>query len=215
MYIPKHFEEPRIDVLQTLIRDYPLATLVTLSADGLNANHIPLHWVEEGGSPYGSLRGHIARSNPLWSDFDPHSEVLAVFQSENAYISPSWYATKQQTGKVVPTWNYAAVHAYGKLTIIDDSAWIRRQLEVMTLESEAEFPEPWSVADAPADFTERLITQIIGIEISVTRLQGKWKVSQNQPPENQSSVIEALRKFDQPAMANLVAEAAPSPESNQ
>ena len=210
MYIPKHFEQPRIDVMQTLIRDYPLATLVTLSAEGLNANHIPLHWVEEGGSPYGSLRGHIAHSNPLWTDFDPQTEVLAVFQAENAYISPSWYASKPQTGKVVPTWNYAAVHAYGTLRVIDDPVWIRRQLESMTQEFEAGFPEPWSVSDAPADFTERLITQIIGIEISVTRLQGKWKVSQNQPPENQSSVIKALSESGQPAMANLVADASKS-----
>lgn len=207
MYIPKHFEESRIDVMQTLIHDYPLATLVTLSADGLNANHIPLHLTDDG-SPYGSLRGHIARSNPIWTDFDQQTEVLAVFQSENAYISPCWYATKQQTGKVVPTWNYAAVHAYGKLRIIDDPAWIRGQLEAMTEEFETGFPEPWSVADAPGDFTERLITQIIGIEISVTRLEGKWKVSQNQSPENQNSLIEALRKSGQTAMADLVAESA-------
>ena len=208
MYIPKHFDEPRIEVMQALMRDYPLTTLVTLSASGLNANHIPLHWVEEDGSSYGSLRGHIARSNPLWTDFDPQTEVLAVFQAENAYISPSWYAIKPQTGKVVPTWNYAAVHAYGKLRIIDDPAWIRRQLEKMTDEFEAGFPEPWSVADASADFTERLITQIIGIEISVTRLQGKWKVSQNQSPENRNSVIEALRESGQAGMANMVADAA-------
>ncbi|WAR46082.1 FMN-binding negative transcriptional regulator [Methylomonas rapida] len=208
MYIPKHFEEPRIDVMQTLIRDYPLATLVASSASGLNANHIPLHWVEEGGSPYGSLRGHIARSNPLWTDSDPQTEVLAVFQAENAYISPSWYATKHQAGKVVPTWNYVVVHAYGTLRLIDDPIWIRQQLESMTQEFEAGLPEPWSVADAPADFTERLITQIIGIEISVSRLQGKWKVSQNQPPENQNSVIEALRESGQSAMASLVADAA-------
>ncbi|OAI13973.1 transcriptional regulator [Methylomonas koyamae] len=207
MYIPKHFDESRIEVMRALIRNYPLATLVTLSADGLNANHIPLHLTDDG-SPYGSLRGHIARSNPIWTDFDQQTEVLAVFQSENAYISPSWYATKPQTGKVVPTWNYAAVHAYGKLRIIDDPAWIRRQLEAMTEEFEAGFPEPWSVADAPVDFTERLITQIIGIEISVTRLQGKCKVSQNQPPENRNSVIEALRASGQPAMADLVTEAA-------
>ncbi|AMK78787.1 MULTISPECIES: FMN-binding negative transcriptional regulator [Methylomonas] len=207
MYIPKHFEEPSIDVLQTLIRDYPLATLIALSADGINANHIPLHLTDDG-SPYGTLRGHIARSNPLWTDFDPQTEVLAVFQTENAYISPSWYESKQQTGKVVPTWNYAAVHAYGSLRTIDDSVWIRRQLEAMTQAFEAGFPEPWFVSDAPADFTERLITQIIGIEISVSRLQGKWKVSQNQPPENQNSVIKALRESGQPAMANLVADAA-------
>jgi transcriptional regulator len=208
MYIPKHFDEPRIEVMQALMRDYPLATLITLSADGLNANHIPLHWLEESDTIYGSLRGHIARSNPLWTDFDQQAEVLAVFQAENAYISPSWYASKPQTGKVVPTWNYAAVHAYGTLRVIDDPAWIRRQLQAMTDEFEAGFSEPWLVADAPADFTERLITQIVGIEISVTRLQGKWKVSQNQPPDNQNSVIEALRASGQPAMADLVADVA-------
>lgn len=102
MYIPKHFDEPCIDVMQTLIRDYPLATLVTFSADGLNANHIPLHLADDG-PPYGSLRGHVARANSLWSDFDKQTEVLAIFQSENAYISPSWYATKKETGKVAPT----------------------------------------------------------------------------------------------------------------
>ncbi|WP_445369155.1 FMN-binding negative transcriptional regulator [Methylomonas sp. BW4-1] len=208
MYIPKHFDEPRIEVMQALMREYPLATLVTLSFDGLNANHIPLHWLEDGDTPYGCLRGHIARTNPLWSDFDPQTEVLAVFQSENAYISPSWYASKPQTGKVVPTWNYTAVHAYGKLRIIDDPAWIRGQLQAMTDEFEAGFPEPWAIADAPANFTERLLTQIVGIEISVTRLQGKWKVSQNQPPENRSSVIEALRASGQVVMADLVADVA-------
>lgn len=205
MYIPKHFDEPKIEVMRALIRDYPLATLITLSSDGLNANHIPLHWVAAGDTSYGSLRGHIARSNPLWMDYDPQVEVLAVFQSENAYISPSWYATKPQTGKVAPTWNYAAVHAYGTLRVIDDSAWIRRQLEAMTQEFEAGFSEPWSIEDAPADFTERLITQIVGIDISVTRLQGKWKVSQNQPAENRCSVIAALCESGQPAMADLVA----------
>lgn len=202
MYIPKHFDEPRIDVMQALIRDYPLATLVTLSASGLNANHIPLHLAD--GSPYGSLRGHVARSNPILADFDKQTEVLAIFQSENAYVSPSWYATKQETGKVVPTWNYAAVHAYGTLKVIDDPAWIRRQLEALTAEHEANFPAPWAVSDAPLDFTERLIAQIVGIEIHLSRLQGKWKVSQNQPPENRNGVIKGLNESGKPEMAALV-----------
>jgi transcriptional regulator len=203
MYIPKHFDEPRIDVMQALIRDYPLATLVTLSATGLNANHIPLHLADDD-SPYGSLRGHVARSNPILADFDKQTEVLAIFQSENAYVSPSWYATKQETGKVVPTWNYAAVHAYGTLKVIDDPAWIRRQLEALTTEHEANFPAPWAVSDAPPDFTERLIAQIVGIEIHLTRLQGKWKVSQNQPPENRNGVIKGLNESGKPEMAALV-----------
>jgi len=204
MYIPNHFDEPSFDVMQTLIRDYPLATLVTLSADGLTANHIPLQWVDNG-SDYGCLRGHVARANPMWRDTDPGSEVLAIFQAENAYISPSWYATKQQTGKVVPTWNYAAVHVYGSLRVIDDAAWIRNQLEQLTMQHEATFPEPWAVSDAPHDFTDKLIEQIVGIEIGVTRLLGKWKVSQNQPAENQDSVIQGLNKSGKPEMAALVA----------
>lgn len=204
MYIPNHFAEPRIEAMQALIRAYPLATLVALSADGLNANHIPLHLADDG-SPYGSLHGHVARANPLWSDFNETAEVLAIFLAENAYISPSWYATKQETGKVVPTWNYAAVHAYGSLRVIDDPAWIRRQLEALTTAREAAFPEPWAVADAPSDFTERLIGQIVGIEIKLTRLLGKWKVSQNQSSENRNSVINGLIDADQAEMAALVA----------
>ncbi len=203
MYIPEHFNEPRIDVMQALIRNYPLATLVTLSAKGLNANHIPLHLADDG-SPYGSLRGHVARANQLWTDADKQTEVLAIFQSENAYVSPSWYATKPQTGKVVPTWNYAAVHAYGGLKIIDDPARILRQIEVLTMIQEAVFTKPWPVSDAPSDFTERLIEQIVGIEIVVTSLLGKWKVSQNQPPENRNGVIKGLYDSNHPEMAALV-----------
>lgn len=205
MYIPKHFEEPRIDAMQALMRDYPLATLVTWSADGLNANHIPLHLTADDSSPYGCLRGHVARANPLWSNFDKASEILAIFQAENAYISPSWYTSKQETGKVVPTWNYAAVHAYGYLNVIDDPAWIRSQLDAMTAEHEANLPQPWALSDAPPDFTERLIGQIVGIEITLTRLLGKWKVSQNQPPENRISVIAGLNETGQPEMAGFVA----------
>ncbi|MDD5277323.1 MAG: FMN-binding negative transcriptional regulator [Methylovulum sp.] len=203
MYIPKHFDEPKFDVMQALMRDYPLATLVALSADGLTANHIPLHWADDG-SDYGCLRGHVARANPMWRDTDPSREVLAIFQAENAYISPSWYATKQQTGKVVPTWNYAVVHAYGALRVIDDAAWIRKQLEQMTAHHEAAFPQPWAVSDAPHDFTDQLIGQIVGIELAVTRLRGKWKVSQNQPAENQDSVAQGLNKSGKAQMAGLV-----------
>jgi transcriptional regulator len=204
MYVPKHFDEPRIDVMQALIHDYPLATLVTLSVDGLNANHIPLNLVVDDGSQFGTLRGHVARSNPMWVDFDQQTEILAVFQAANAYISPSWYATKHQTGKVVPTWNYATVHAYGTMRIIDDAAWIRNQLEALTAAHEAALPEPWAVSDAPHDFTEKLIEQIIGIEITVTRMSGKWKVSQNQPAENQSGVINGLNECGKAEAAALI-----------
>lgn len=206
MYIPKHFDEPRIEVMHELIRARPLATLVSLSANGLNANHIPLH-LSDVSLPFGTLQGHVARSNPMWSDFAKDIEVLAVFQDSNAYISPSWYATKKETGKVVPTWNYAVVHAYGSLRVIDDATWVRTQLENLTAHNEAAFSEPWAVSDAPHDFTEKLIENIVGIEIVITRLSGKWKVSQNQPPQNQAGVIQGLNasiERDAASMASLV-----------
>jgi transcriptional regulator len=204
MYIPAHFEQPDIGTMHELIRAYPLATLVTLSSNGLNANHIPLH-LSVDASPFGVLTGHVARANPIWSDLASEVEVLAVFQGPNAYISPSWYATKQETGKVVPTWNYSAIHAYGTLRIIDDAAWLRAQLGMLTADHEAAFAEPWAVSDAPADFTDKLIEAVIGIEISITRLQGKWKVSQNQPPRNQASIMQGLTENGQQDMAELVA----------
>ncbi|MEQ1527969.1 MAG: FMN-binding negative transcriptional regulator [Methylococcales bacterium] len=203
MYIPDHFDEPDIKVMQALMREHPLATLVTLSSAGLNANHIPLH-LESDGSEFGVLRGHVARANPLWRDFGKDHDMLAIFQAGNAYISPSWYASKAETGKVVPTWNYAVVHAYGAMRIIDDAQWLLKQLQALTEHNEADFPEPWAVADAPAEFTEKLLQNIVGIEIAVTRLTGKWKVSQNQPIGNQRSVVSGLKAAGQTDMADLV-----------
>lgn len=192
MYIPNQFDEPRIEVMHDLIRALPLATLITLSAGGLNANHIPLFLSAEP-APFGVLRGHVARANPVWFDLEKNVEALAVFHGPDAYITPSWYASKQETGKVVPTWNYAVVHAYGGLRVVDDVSWIRSQLEALTSHNEAPFSEPWPVLDAPYEFTEKLIEAIVGIEITITKLSGKWKVSQNQPERNQASVISGLR----------------------
>ncbi|AMO98576.1 putative FMN-binding domain protein [Collimonas arenae] len=192
MYIPKQFDEPRLEVLHDLIRARPLSTLVTLASSGLNANHIPLLLSPELGS-FGTLHGHVARANPLWSDYQKDVEVLAIFQGPDAYITPSWYATKAETGKVVPTWNYAVAHAYGTLRIIDDTTWLRAHLTALTAHNEAAFPAPWQVSDAPHDYTEKLMGAIVGIEIVITRLSGKWKVSQNQPPQNQAGVIDGLR----------------------
>jgi len=206
MYIPRQFEEPRVDVMHALIRAQPLATLVTLSSGGLNANHIPLH-LAESPAPFGTLQGHVARANPILSDLNSEIESLAVFHGPNAYITPSWYATKKETGKVVPTWNYAVVHAYGFLRIVDDAAWLRAQLEALTAHNEAQFAEPWTVSDAPDEYIEKLMTAIVGIEMVITKLSGKWKVSQNQPAQNQAGVVAGLEASSLPdalAMAALV-----------
>lgn len=194
MYVPKNFEQSDIEVLHDLIVSHPLATLVTMSSNGINANHIPLHLVKDKGQ-YGALQGHVARANPLWSDLDNKVETLIIFQGPNSYITPSWYPTKQEQGKVVPTWNYVTVHAYGRLDVIDDPVWVKSQLELLTAQQEASFDKPWAVSDAPVEFTNKMISAIVGIEILITKLAGKWKVSQNQPALNQAGVVEGLKSL--------------------
>jgi len=206
MYVPPHFEESRIEVLHELIRANPLATLVTLSSGGIEANHVPLHLSEEPGQ-FGTLRGHVARSNPIGCDPVPNVDALAIFHGPAGYITPSWYPAKREHGKVVPTWNYAVVHAYGPLRIVDDPVWLRSQLEVLTKQHEASFGEPWAVSDAPREFTDRLMEAIVGIEIVIARLVGKWKVSQNQPAPNRAAVVRELKAHgtdDALKMAGLI-----------
>ena len=186
MYLPKHFAEDDVAEMHALMRAHPLATLISHGPDGLNANHIPLLLAD------GKLQGHVARANPLWKTGNVAGEVLVVFQGDESYISPSGYATKTEHGKVVPTWNYAVVHAYGDLRVIDDPVWVFAQISALTAANEAALPQPWAVTDAPADYTEKMLGAIVGIEIGITRLLGKWKLSQNQPPANQTSLIRAL-----------------------
>jgi transcriptional regulator len=212
MYVPAHFEETRPEVLGRLIHDHPLAALVTLGRDGLSANHIPLELDPEP-APLGTLRGHVARANPVWRDFSRDVEVLAIFQGPQAYISPAWYETKKETGKVVPTYNYIVVHAYGPLRIVEDRAWLRALVERLTNRHEAERPEPWKVTDAPAGYIEQMLGAIIGVEIPLTRLVGKWKVSQNRPAVDRDGVVSALGEMDDQdarAMSALVKKAAGS-----
>lgn len=206
MYIPKQFEETRVEVMHELMGAYPLATLVTHSPGGLNANHIPLQ-LSTSPAPHGTLRGHIARANPLFGEIAQGIETLAIFNGPNSYITPSWYATKRETGRVVPTWNYAVVHAYGVLRVVDDASWLRAQLDALTDHNEASFSEPWAVSDAPPDHIDKIMAAIVGVEMVITKLVGKWKVSQNQPTQNQASVISGLKKSALPeseAMAALV-----------
>ncbi len=209
MYIPAHFDQPDIAVMHELIRARPLATLVTQSAAGLNANHIPFV-LQSSPSPLGTLQGHVARANPLWQDLANNGDVLLVFHGLDSYISPSWYASKKETGKVVPTWNYVVVHAQGNMVVKDDAQWLQAQLESLTRHNEASFDEPWAVTDAPGDYTDKLLKHIVGIEVVISKLSGKWKISQNQPAKNRDSVIAGLRarsNADCLAIAELVADA--------
>ncbi len=209
MYTPKYFEEANIEVLHELIRTHPLATLVTMSSHGLNANHIPMYLVQDT-SEYGILRGHVARANPVWRDLVNEVEALAIFQGADTYISPSWYSTKQEDGKVVPTWDYVTVHAYGPLRVVDDVVWLRELLENLTTQHEAPLSEPWSIADAPREYIDKMMTAIVGIEIVIRKIHGKWKVSQNQPEQNQESIVVGLQEQNTGAtvaMAQLVEQA--------
>ena len=206
MYLPKHFEETRIDVLHALIRAHPLGALVAMTRNGLDANHIPLE-VDPDPAPFGTLRGHVARANPFWRDGE--TEALAIFQGPETYVSPAWYATKQETGKVVPTWNYAVVHAHGRIRFIDDRPWLRAFVEKLTNRHEASRPEPWKVTDAPADYIETQLGAIIGLEMPIARLVGKWKVSQNRPAQDRAGAVEGLAREGGEAgaaMARLIRE---------
>lgn len=191
MYCPAHFKEDSPEALIGLIQAHPLGTVVCHTPTGLVADHIPLLFKAEAGTA-GKLVGHVAASNPLWQ-VAPDQELLVVFQGGSAYISPNWYATKAVAGKVVPTWNYAVVHAYGTLQATRDPAQVLALVSELTNHHEAQQPHPWQVSDAPADYTAQLLQHIVGIELTIHRLQGKWKVSQNQPEANQRSVIAGLQ----------------------
>jgi transcriptional regulator len=206
MYLPAHFREERLDVLRTLMERHPLAALVTMGAEGLTANHIPLVF-DPAPAPYGTLRGHLARANPQWKDHRPEVETLAIFQGPQTYISPNWYPTKQQDARVVPTWNYAVVHVWGNLTTYSEPERLRDFLDGLTARHERGQPIPWKPADAPPAYIEGLLKAIVGIELTISRMEGKWKVSQNQPAENRHGAAEALQTQsddDSAAMARLI-----------
>jgi transcriptional regulator len=191
VYVPKQNEETRVDIMHALIRSHPLGMWVTLGDHELVANHIPFEISPEGGE-FGTLVGHVARANPIWSR--AHSEVmdLVTFQGPQSYITPSWYPSKHEHGKAVPTWNYAVVHVYGVPSFIEDRAWLYDHVSSLTKRHEASQSLPWSVSDAPAEFTERMIGAIVGVEIPIQKLIGKWKMSQNRSESDQLGVVAGL-----------------------
>jgi transcriptional regulator len=194
MYQPPHFREDRLEVQHDLIRAHPLGLVVTAGPGGLMANAIPF-LVDRAASEKGTLRGHFARANPQLRELAAVEECLVVFQGPQAYISPSWYATKRETGKVVPTWNYVTVHAWGRPTIFDDLGWLRRQIDDLTRSREEARAAPWHVSDAPEDFIASQAKGIVGVEIAIGRIEGKWKVSQNRPQDDRVGIVTGLREM--------------------
>jgi transcriptional regulator len=192
MYLPAHFDESRTDVLHALMRAAPLTALVAQCDSGLVANHLPVETLNEP-KPLGSIRGHVARANPLWRDYRAGSEAIAIFQGPQAYISPSLYPSKQQSGEVVPTWDYAVVHARGSLRFIDDAAWLKGFVARLTDTHEASRRQPWKTDDAPAEYIEKMLGLIVGFEFTISSLTGKWKISQNRPAADRQGVVKGLQ----------------------
>jgi transcriptional regulator len=208
LYLPTTFREDRIETIHAAITGSGIATLITLTADGLIASHVPLLLDPEPG-PYGTLLGHLARANPQAKGALPGVDALAIFQGLDAYITPSWYETKRRTGKVVPTWNYQAVHAYGPISFFNDPERLRGIVTRLTKRQEAARAQPWAVTDAPEDFVQVMLKAITGFAIPITRLEGKRKMSQNRPAEDVAGVITGLEAEGRSDVALEVASANP------
>lgn len=195
MYRPPAFREDRPELLHAAIRAHPLATLVTHGPSGLTANLVPFTLVPGEGGP-DLLRAHLAKANPQLADLRAGGEALVIFQGPQAYVTPAWYPSKQEHGKVVPTWNYILVQAHGRPHVIEDAAWLRAQIDALTTLQEGSRADPWAVTDAPADYVAAQLKGIAGVEIAIERIAGKWKASQNQPAANHEGVVAGLREQD-------------------
>jgi transcriptional regulator len=201
MYLPKHFEQPDREALIALMRERPLATLIVAAPDGPTADLIPLEFAPADGE-HGTLRGHVARANPLWRHAG--AQALAVFTGPEAYVSPGWYPSKREHGKVVPTWNYTMVQARGTLVAVDDAPWLRALVGRLTAHHEARQAQPWAVGDAPDDYVQQMLRAIVGIELPLVSLIGKWKVSQNRSAADRAGTAAGLAHANA-EMAALVA----------
>lgn len=206
MYIPAHFSEMRPPVLHGLIAAHPFGTLVSSHDGALDANHLPFE-LDVASGPLGTLRAHVARQNPLWRALVPGQAVLVIFGGGDAYISPSWYPSKHETHRQVPTWNYRVVHAHGTVTVHDDERQVRGLVARLTREHEASQPVPWKMGDAPAEFTDALLKAIVGLEITITRLEGKFKLSQNKDERDRAGAADALGHQGGAAAADEIGEA--------
>lgn len=212
MYVPDVFREERPDVLHDAIRAIRLATIVSQGRE-LMANHLPL-LLDTATGTHGTLYGHMALANPHWREIAADGRVLVLFLGPNAYISPSHYWSKAATGKVVPTWNYVAVHVYGTATIFDDTEELRRHVEALTIFNESSRPLQWRVDDAPADYVPAMIKGIVGVAIAIDRIEGKWKMSQNRPAADRVGVAQGLAASDR-ADDRAIAEAVAASKSDR
>jgi transcriptional regulator len=195
MYIPPRFREDDLGMLHAMIHRARLGVLVSSGPDGLTASHVPM-LLDPGAGPYGTLTCHLARANNQSRHLRHDDEVMIVFRAEDAYVSPSWYATKNETGKVVPTWVYVAVHAYGRPRVIDDPHALRTIVTRLTEKHEAPRRDPWTVSDAPESYVAALLGGIVGVEIPIARLEGKWKLDQDAPDADVRGAIDGLRSSD-------------------
>ena len=191
MYIPPHFAQARPEELQRILREHPLGTIVRSGPDGLDADHIPFEFDPDAG-PFGKLSAHVARANPLWQTSPTGTEVLVVFRGAEAYVSPSWYPSKHEAHRQVPTWNYEVVHAHGRLTIRDDERFVRGLVARLTRRHEATEPKPWKMGDSAPDFIDEMLGKIVGIEVEITSLVGKSKLSQNKEARDRLGAAETL-----------------------
>jgi transcriptional regulator len=192
MYTPKAFEVTDLPLLQQAMKQSDLATLVTTTSRGLVATHLPL-LLDETTGEYGTLTGHVSRANVQWRETDVEAEALVIFLGLDSYVTPNWYPAKQETGRVVPTWNYAAIHAYGRINFFEDVERIRTVVTELTRKHEASFPAPWQVTDAPSVYIDAQLKAIIGFDLEILRLEGKQKFNQNRSLEDRLGVIEGLR----------------------
>ena len=192
MYAAKSFREDRLSVLHDFIVEHSFAAVVSQGPQGIEASHVPLI-LDRALEPKGSLRGHFARANSHWRSL-AGGEVLCIFQGPHAYITPTWYASKREHGRVVPTWDYLAVHAYGTARIFEDANELRTLLEALTDQHEANRPAPWKVGDAPGEYIEDAMRAIVGFELTLTRIEGIWKMSQNRPAADRAGAAAGLRE---------------------
>ncbi|WP_101048703.1 FMN-binding negative transcriptional regulator [Macromonas nakdongensis] len=203
MYTPAHFALTEPDALQRILRQHPLGMLVTHGPEGLDANHIPFEYDPARGE-HGTLTAHVARANPVWQRCAGGADVLVVFRGVEGYISPSWYPSKHDTHRQVPTWNYEVVHAHGRLTVRDDEKFVRGVVARLTRSHEATEPQPWKMGDAPPDYLDAMLQAIVGLEIAVTRWEGKAKLSQNKAPLDRQGAVEALQARGREALAQAM-----------